>query len=189
MCRLHSMYFRVNFFFHEMCLLIVFWVRVLSCVNFYFLHVCCVLYGLVVISFFRTLIVYNPLSIYVSQAKTHFVRHLSVRQCVSVCVVVILSWWSRIAMFRRQHMHSWECCHSGYFHSVYCICALANFIFWRCIVYGLLFASIFLSFSLMRCFVYGLLSVVFFFLISERLLYTVSYNFHFSWRVLCTVSC
>ena len=43
----------------------------------------------------------------------HFVRRLSVRPsvCVCVCPVVTLSWLSRIAMFRRRHMHSSECCY------------------------------------------------------------------------------
>ena len=41
--------------------------------------------------------------------RDHFVRHLSVR--VSVCSVVTLSWQSRIAMFRKQRMHSSEYCH------------------------------------------------------------------------------
>ena len=41
--------------------------------------------------------------------RDHFVRRLSVHPCV--CPVVTLSWLSRIAMFRRWHMHSSECCH------------------------------------------------------------------------------
>ena len=41
--------------------------------------------------------------------RDHFVRHLSVRP--SICLVVTLSWKSRIAMFHRRHMHSSECCH------------------------------------------------------------------------------
>ena len=45
--------------------------------------------------------------------RDHFVRRLSVRLsvCVCVCPVVTLSWKTCIAMFRRRHMHSSECCH------------------------------------------------------------------------------
>ena len=49
--------------------------------------------------------------------RDHFVRRLSIRPsvCLSVrlcvCPLVTLSWSSRIAMFRRRHMHSSEWCH------------------------------------------------------------------------------
>ena len=43
--------------------------------------------------------------------RDHFVRRLSVCVRASVCPVVTLSWKSGIAMFRKRHMHSSECCH------------------------------------------------------------------------------
>ena len=49
--------------------------------------------------------------------RDHFIQRLC------VCPVVTLSWKSCIAVFRRRHMHSSECCH--YFS--YNICSLVLF--------------------------------------------------------------
>ena len=77
--------------------------------------------------------------------------------CLSVCVClfVCLSWLSHIAMFRRQHVHSSECCHYVQWYFSYIVTGYSPSVFdplSETLING--------SFGFLACWVYSNLSTM-----------------------------